>query len=156
MIKEERIFISTLNAISPETLTTHALQGLVSIGNARRFLVWEIFKWWGWSSLTYSSQTKVQSGFFVNSFKIFFLIRSSNCPRYFVPATMEAISNDTTRLSNATRETRRWIMRNASPSNNGWLAHSGIANQNRIILFTTTRICANRSISLLRIATYRV
>ena len=30
-IKEERIFISTLNAISPETLTTHALQGLVSL-----------------------------------------------------------------------------------------------------------------------------
>jgi integrase len=30
-IKEERIFISTLNSISPETLTTHALQGLVSL-----------------------------------------------------------------------------------------------------------------------------
>ena len=30
-IKEERIFITTLNSISPETLTTHALQGLVSL-----------------------------------------------------------------------------------------------------------------------------
>ncbi|WP_348689089.1 tyrosine-type recombinase/integrase [Aeromonas bestiarum] len=30
-IKEERIFISTLNSISPETLTTHELQGLVSL-----------------------------------------------------------------------------------------------------------------------------
>ncbi|MER0457743.1 tyrosine-type recombinase/integrase [Aeromonas caviae] len=30
-IKEERIFISTLNSVSPETLNTHALQGLVSL-----------------------------------------------------------------------------------------------------------------------------
>lgn len=30
-IKEERIFISTLNSVSPDTLNTHALQGLVSL-----------------------------------------------------------------------------------------------------------------------------
>ncbi|MGL6535457.1 hypothetical protein ACSZN5_22215, partial [Aeromonas caviae] len=30
-IKEERIFISTLNSVLPETLTTHELQGLVSL-----------------------------------------------------------------------------------------------------------------------------
>ncbi len=54
-------------------------------------------------------------GFFCNSFRMA-LMRSSNCPRYFVPATIDAISNATTRLSNKIRETRRCTILNAKPS----------------------------------------
>ena len=43
-------------------------------------------------------------------------IRSSNCPRYLVPATKAAKSSEITRLSKSTRDTLRCTMRSASPS----------------------------------------
>ena len=53
-----------------------------------------------------SSINKITSRFFSSSFIIAF-IRSSNCPRYLVPATRAARSNEITRLSNKTRLTLR-------------------------------------------------
>ena len=51
-----------------------------------------------------SSMNNIILGFFESSFRIA-LILSSNCPLYFVPATIDAISKETTRLSNKTRDT---------------------------------------------------
>ena len=51
-----------------------------------------------------SSINRMILGFLDNSFKIAFM-RSSNCPRYLVPATMDAISNAITLLSNNIRDT---------------------------------------------------
>ena len=62
-----------------------------------------------------SSINKMTSGDFSNSFITAF-IRSSNCPRYFVPATKEAKSRVTIRLLNNTRDTLRWMIRSARPS----------------------------------------
>ena len=44
------------------------------------------------------------------------LIRSSNWPRYLVPATIDAISREITLLSKSTLDTCRFAIRNASPS----------------------------------------
>ena len=62
-----------------------------------------------------SSINKMISLFFSNSFITAF-IRSSNCPRYFVPATILARSNVTTRLLKRIRETFRFTIRIAKPS----------------------------------------
>ena len=62
-----------------------------------------------------SSMKRIMSSFFSNSFIIAF-IRSSNCPRYLVPATNDAKSNVTTRLLNKTRETLRCTILKAKPS----------------------------------------
>ena len=43
-------------------------------------------------------------------------MRSSNCPRYFVPATKEAKSKVTTRLLNKTLDTFLCTILNAKPS----------------------------------------
>ena len=55
------------------------------------------------------------SSFFSSSFITAF-IRSSNCPRYLVPATKLAKSKVTTRLLNKILETFFWIIRKAKPS----------------------------------------
>ena len=62
-----------------------------------------------------SSINKMMSGFFCSSFKTAFIL-SSNCPRYLVPATIEARSKETTRLSNNMRDTLRCTIRMAKPS----------------------------------------
>ena len=88
-------------------------------------------------------------GFFESSFKIA-LIRSSNCPRYFVPATIEAISRLITRLSNNTRDTLRWIMRRASPSTIADLPTPGSPISTGLFFLRRLKICARRSISFSR------
>ena len=85
-------------------------------------------------------------GFFCNSFRIA-LIRSSNCPRYLVPATIEAISSATTRLSNNTRETLCCVIRRASPSTIADLPTPGSPISTGLFFLRRLSICANRSIS---------
>ena len=58
---------------------------------------------------------RMTSGDFSNSFITAFM-RSSNCPRYFVPATKDATSRVTMRLLKSTRLTFFSTMRNAKPS----------------------------------------
>ena len=96
-----------------------------------------------------SSIKRMIFGFFDNSFKIA-LIRSSNCPRYFVPATIEAISKLITRLSNNTRETLRWIMRKANPSTMADLPTPGSPINTGLFFFLRLNIWAKRSISFSR------
>ena len=55
------------------------------------------------------------SSFFSSSFITAFM-RSSNCPRYFVPATKPAKSKVTTRLLNKIRDTLRFTILRAKPS----------------------------------------
>jgi len=70
-------------------------------------------------------------------------IRSSNCPRYLVPATMDARSRLITRLSNSTLETFRCEIRNASPSTIADLPTPGSPIKNRIILFSPAQYLSN-------------
>ena len=74
-------------------------------------------------------------------------IRSSNCPRYLVPATTEAISSITTRLSNKMRDTFFWTMRNASPSTIADLPTPGSPINTGLFFLRRLNICAKRSIS---------
>ena len=96
-----------------------------------------------------SSIKRIMFGFLVSSFRRA-LIRSSNCPRYFVPATTEAMSRLTTRLSNSTRETFRSTMRCANPSTMADLPTPGSPISTGLFFFLRLRICASRSISFSR------
>ncbi|MPN40317.1 hypothetical protein SDC9_187853 [bioreactor metagenome] len=93
-----------------------------------------------------SSINKMILVFFCNSFRMA-LIRSSNCPRYFVPATIEAISKETTRLSNSTRDTLRWIILRAKPSTIADFPTPGSPINTGLFFFRRLRIWARRSIS---------
>ena len=58
-------------------------------------------------TIVWSSSIKsIMSLFFDSSLRMAF-IRSSNCPRYFVPATIDAMSSDMTRLPKSMRDTFR-------------------------------------------------
>ena len=96
-----------------------------------------------------SSIKRIMFGFLVSSFRRA-LIRSSNCPRYFVPATTEAMSRLTTRLSNSTRETFRCTMRCANPSTMADFPTPGSPISTGLFFFLRLRICASRSISFSR------
>ena len=63
-----------------------------------------------------SSSMKMMTSLLCCSSFITALIRSSNCPRYLVPATMPPMSSVTRRLSASTCGTRRSTMRCARPS----------------------------------------
>ena len=89
------------------------------------------------------------SGFFFNSLRIE-RIRSSNCPRYLVPATTAVISRAITRLSNRIRDTFFSTMRNASPSTMADLPTPGSPIRIGLFFFLRLRICAKRSISFSR------
>ena len=78
------------------------------------------------------------------------LIRSSNCPRYFVPATIEAISSDMTRLSKRMRDTFRWTILKASPSTMADLPTPGSPMSTGLFFLRRLRIWARRSISTSR------
>jgi len=88
-------------------------------------------------------------GFFESSFKIA-LMRSSNCPRYFVPATIEAISRLITRLSKRILDTFLWTIRSASPSTIADLPTPGSPIRTGLFFFLRLRICASLSISFSR------
>ena len=78
------------------------------------------------------------------------LMRSSNCPRYLVPATTEAISSDIRRLSKSTRDTRRSTIRRASPSTIALFPTPGSPIRTGLFFLRRLSICARRSISFSR------
>ena len=96
-----------------------------------------------------SSINKITSRFFSNSFIIAF-IRSSNWPRYLVPATKAARSSITIRLLNNTRETFFCTIRRARPSTIAVLPTPGSPIRIGLFFFLRDRICDTRSISFSR------
>ena len=96
-----------------------------------------------------SSMNRIMSLFFESSFSIAFM-RSSNCPRYFVPATIDAMSSDITRLSKRMRDTLRCTMRRASPSTIADLPTPGSPISTGLFFLRRLKIWARRSISTSR------
>ena len=89
---------------------------------------------------------KITSSFFSSSFITAF-IRSSNCPRYFVPATKLAKSNVTTRLLKRIRETLRFTILKARPSAIADLPTPGSPIKSGLFFFLLLNIWETRSIS---------
>ena len=77
-------------------------------------------------------------------------MRSSNCPRYFVPATSDAKSNETMRLLKSTRDTLRCTIRSAKPSAIALLPTPGSPIKIGLFFFLLERIWLTRSISFSR------
>ena len=96
-----------------------------------------------------SSINKITSLFFSSSFIMAFM-RSSNWPRYLVPATSAARSNDTTRLSNKTRLTLRCTIRSARPSTMAVLPTPGSPIKIGLFFLRRLKIWLTRSISASR------
>ena len=86
------------------------------------------------------------SSFFSSSFITAFM-RSSNWPRYFVPATKLARSKVTTRLSKSILETFRCTILSASPSAIADLPTPGSPINNGLFFFLLLKICETLSIS---------
>ena len=76
--------------------------------------------------------------------------RSSNCPRYCVPATMLAISKDTMRLCCKIRGTLPEIIKLASPSTTALFPTPGSPMRMGLFFLRRLRICAMRCISFSR------
>jgi hypothetical protein len=66
-------------------------------------------------------------------------IRSSNCPRYFVPATRAARSSVTTRLPCRTRETFFWTMRIREPFGDRSFPDSRFADEHGLFFLRRLR-----------------
>ena len=96
-----------------------------------------------------SSIKRMMSLFFSSSF-IRAFIRSSNCPRYLVPATRLAKSKVTTRLSYKIRDTLRCTMRSARPSAMADLPTPGSPISKGLFFLRLLRICDTRCISASR------
>ena len=96
-----------------------------------------------------SSMNKMISSFFSNSFITAFIL-SSNCPRYFVPATKLAKSSVTTRLLNKLRDTFFLIIRKAKPSAIADLPTPGSPIKSGLFFFLRLKIWETRSISFSR------
>ena len=96
-----------------------------------------------------SSMNRMTSGFFCNSL-IMERIRSSNWPRYLVPATTEAISSVTTRLLNKMRDTFFSTIRSANPSTMADLPTPGSPISTGLFFLRRLSIWATRSISFSR------
>ena len=92
---------------------------------------------------------KMISSFFSSSFITAF-IRSSNCPRYFVPATKLAKSSVTTRLLNKFLDTFFLMIRNAKPSAIADFPTPGSPIKSGLFFFLRLKICETRSISFSR------
>ena len=86
---------------------------------------------------------------FSSSFITAFIL-SSNCPRYFVPATSAAKSSVTTRLLCSMRETVFCTILNASPSAIAVLPTPGSPIRTGLFFFLLLSTCATRSISFSR------
>ena len=93
-----------------------------------------------------SSMNNMMCGFFPSSFRIAFIL-SSNCPRYFVPATIEPISSDTTLFPCSTLETFFFAILIASPSAMADFPTPGSPMSTGLFFFLLPRICASLSIS---------
>ena len=96
-----------------------------------------------------SSINKITSSAFSNSIINAFM-RSSNWPRYLVPATIEAISKLTTRLLNKTRLTFLWMMRSAKPSAIAVLPTPGSPINTGLFFLRRLKTWLTRSISFSR------
>ncbi len=97
-----------------------------------------------------SSSTKtITSRFSTSSFMIV-LSRSSNWPRYFVPATMSEMSSARIRLSSSGGGTRPATIRWASPSTIAVLPTPGSPMRTGLFLVRRQRIWIMRSISASR------
>ena len=93
-----------------------------------------------------SSMNKMISSFFSISFITAF-IRSSNCPRYFVPATRLAKSSVTTLLSKRILETFLWTILKAKPSTMADLPTPGSPINRGLFFFLLLNIWETRCIS---------
>ena len=93
-----------------------------------------------------SSINRMISSFFSSSFITAFM-RSSNCPRYFVPATKLAKSSVTTRLLNKILETFLLTILFAKPSAMADLPTPGSPIKRGLFFFLLLKICETRSIS---------
>lgn len=62
------------------------------------------------------------------------LIRSSNCPRYFVPATIRAMSSVITRFEAISSGTSPFAISCAKPSDYRGFADARLSHENRIVL----------------------
>ena len=98
------------------------------------------------TSVCISSINKMISGFLLISFRMAF-IRSSNCPRYLVPATMEPISKEMIFLSASTRDTFLFAIRMANPSAMADFPTPGSPIRIGLFFFLRPNIWAKRSIS---------
>ena len=92
---------------------------------------------------------RITSGFFCSSVRML-RMRSSNCPRYFVPATTAAMSKAITLLSNRMRDNFFCTMRKASPSTMADFPTPGSPINIGLFFFRRLRICDTRSISFSR------
>ena len=93
-----------------------------------------------------SSMKTITLGLFFSSL-LMERMRSSNCPRYFVPATTQAMSSITMRLSHSERLMRCFTMSCASPSTMALLPQPGSPIRIGLFFLRRHRICATRSIS---------
>ena len=93
-----------------------------------------------------SSMKTMISGLLLSSSRIT-LRRSSNCPRYLVPATIEVMSNDTIRLSQRFCGHSPWKIFIANPSTIAVLPQPGSPIIIGLFFFLRDRICAIRAIS---------
>ena len=76
--------------------------------------------------------------------------RSSNCPRYLVPATIAVISSITTRLSSKLSGTSSRTIRCARPSTMAVLPTPGSPSKTGLFLVRRLRIVTRRSVSRAR------
>ncbi len=93
-----------------------------------------------------SSMNRITSLFFSSSFMMAFIL-SSNWPRYLVPATNAARSNEITLLSNSTLDTLRCTMRSAKPSTMAVLPTPGSPINIGLFFLRRESICDTLSIS---------
>ena len=91
----------------------------------------------------------MMSSFFSSSFITAFIL-SSNCPRYFVPATKLARSSVTTRLSKRILDTFLFTIRRARPSAIADLPTPGSPMRSGLFFFLRLNIWETRSISFSR------
>ena len=96
-----------------------------------------------------SSMNTMMSGFCSSSL-MSALMRSSNCPRYFVPATMDVMSRLTSRLPKSTGDVRRRAMSCASPSTMALFPTPGSPMRMGLFFLRRQRISTTRCISLSR------
>ena len=94
-----------------------------------------------------SSMKSITLGFFCSSFSIAFIL-SSNCPLYFVPATIAAMSRATTLLSNSTCDTLCLTIFSARPSTMADFPTPGSPMSIGLFFFLRLNIWAILSISL--------
>ena len=96
-----------------------------------------------------SSMKSIMSGFFSSSLSMA-RRRSSNCPRYFVPATTAVMSSDMRRLLKSMRDTLRCTMRWARPSTIADFPTPGSPMSTGLFFLRRLSICEMRSISFSR------